>query len=255
MSYPKELDSVQFKHHKIPKKNGKIRHVFEFNKELSGPLLFAYQQHAVRLSEMMRHIVPDEIKTRTAYHKGVSIPMLIDHLQGSKIFVQLDIVDFFNNVRLDDLQNWVPQNYYYDPINKVGIKQGTNISGHITNCVLLEFDKWMYSMNPRYCRYADDIMIGVDTMEEAHQVMELVTTYLENNGLEINKRKTMITDLTEPGDKYVKYLGYTIKRDKYNTNKLRVTISRRKRNEWWAKNQSRHAKRFIGEEEFTCFNT
>lgn len=251
MNYPSNLDNVIFTHWTIPKKSSGVRHVFEFNKELSGIDYCDYQIYSGRLKRMLSERVPEEIRTRTAYNKGVSIPHLINHLGGSKVFVQLDIVDFFNNVKLEQLDRYIPNAYYYNFTDKVGIKQGTNISGDITNMALYKFDKAMIERNPRYARYADDIIIGCDTMEEAEEVNQYVQEYMRQIGLEINTRKTMITDLTEVNDSYVKYLGYTIKRDKYNTDKLRVTMGRKKRHYWWAEQQHGHATSIFNKEYFT----
>lgn len=255
LTYPAELNNCLFKHHKIPKKNGKIRHVFELDHDRNEAYILG--QAAAYANDLRRHMqahIPGEIKIRTAYNKGVSIPMLINNLQGSKVFLQTDIVDFFNNCDLAYMDRLVPNNYYYDPARKVGIKQGTNISGDITNLYMLSFDKKMYNFNKRYARYSDDIIMGFDTKEEAEAALEMIVAELESKGLTINRRKTMIIDLTENPDRYVKYLGYTIKQDKHDTSKLRVTMSRKKRHKWWAKGQVRHANTRIDSRGMTCLH-
>lgn len=255
LTYPQKLDNVLFKHHVIRKRSGKLRHVFAFDSRANGfELEGVYNYYSRELKMHMMQHIPGPIRVRTAYNKGVSIPMIIKNLEGSKVFLQTDIVDFFNCCDLGYMDRLIPNNYYYDPANKVGIKQGTNISGDITNLFMLSFDKEMLNMNRRYARYSDDIIMGFDTVAEAEQALELIVNKLEAKGLTINRRKTMITDLSESGDRYVKYLGYSIKLDKLQPGKLRITMSRKKRNKWWAKGQIRHANDKIDGGGMTCMS-
>lgn len=78
--------------------------------------------------------------------------------------------------------------------------------------------KWQQPLNDpqdpnysrlRYCRYADDFILGwIGTQSEAQQIKQEIATYLATLGLELSEEKTIITHART---ERARFLGYEIK--------------------------------------------
>lgn len=83
--------------------------------------------------------------------------------------------------------------------NKVGIPQGTNISGLLANIYLFEFDKIIKELVEQkysgcYRRYSDDIFVVVPGTNEAESVIEEIVSALSScgGGLKLSNKKTVV---------------------------------------------------------------
>ncbi|OON95960.1 MAG: group II intron reverse transcriptase/maturase, partial [Candidatus Epulonipiscioides saccharophilum] len=100
-------------------------------------------------------------------------------------------------------------------------------------------------------RYANDFVVMCNTEQEAHQVYDLLKSYLEIRGLELAPDKTKITPVTSGFD----FLGFNIKRYKTEKgNKLLVKPSRDSINKLKQKVSS-NTKQLYGNNVQTLVNT
>lgn len=100
---------------------------------------------------------------------------------------------------------------------KKGIPQGSSISALLSNIYMLDFDKKIFdyidSLNGKYYRYCDDILIIVDT-SKVNEVEDYVDNIIKILKLEINPGKTLksnfkLIDEILYADKNLQYLGFT----------------------------------------------
>ena len=101
-----------------------------------------------------------------------------------------------------------------------GTSQGSPISPLLANLFMhYAFDRWMsreYSGSP-FERYADDIVIHLDTQEQAIELLEALTARLMSLGLRLNPDKTKIAyckDDNRRGNSKLTsfdFLGYTFR--------------------------------------------
>jgi RNA-directed DNA polymerase len=103
--------------------------------------------------------------------------------------------------------------------NTTGTPQGGVISPLLSNIYLHWFDKVFYSQNgpgqwanAKLVRYADDFVVLA--RYQTKRIAEFIESKLEHwMGLEINREKTRIVDLKQPGAS-LDFLGYTFRYDR-----------------------------------------
>ena len=76
--------------------------------------------------------------------------------------------------------------------NSYGIPQGLWPSDYIGNLYLDSVDKFLVRRGFEYCRFVDDIRIGVDSIAEGERAIQLLEAQLEPLGLQLNAGKTQI---------------------------------------------------------------
>ena len=87
-----------------------------------------------------------------------------------------------------------------------GTPQGGPLSPLLSNIMLDELDKELESRGHKFCRYADDCNIYVQTRQAGERVMESVTRYLGKRlRLQVNREKSAVG---RPWER--KFLGYTM---------------------------------------------
>lgn len=98
-----------------------------------------------------------------------------------------------------------------------GTPQGGIISPTLCNIALNGIEKHIRDHNPlkrgispgvHVIRYADDMVITAKNKEIAHKNMELLNDFLQERGLKLNEKKTLITHVKEGFD----FLGFHIRR-------------------------------------------
>jgi RNA-directed DNA polymerase len=95
-----------------------------------------------------------------------------------------------------------------------GSPQGSPLSPMLSNIVLDEMDQELERRSLRYCRWADDFVILVNSERAAQRVMHGITRYLETElGLPVNRDKSEVSPIIG-----VEFLGFQILR-----NKIRVS--------------------------------
>lgn len=104
--------------------------------------------------------------------------------------------------------------------SKQGCPQGSPVSPILSNIVLNELDHELERRGHRYCRWADDFVILVQSQRAASRVMESITGFLEAElGLPVNHQKSRVSPV-----KGVEFLGFQILRGK-----IRVSMGARAR--------------------------
>jgi RNA-directed DNA polymerase len=118
---------------------------------------------------------------------------------------------------LDGLEEWTPT---------TGAPQGAVLSPLLSNIYLDPLDHLVARSGLEMVRYADDFVILCRTPEEASRALELVRTWVSENGLTLHPTKTKVVDARTDG---LDFLGYHFRgkqhwpRDK-STAKLKDTI-------------------------------
>ncbi len=85
-----------------------------------------------------------------------------------------------------------------------GISQGSPLSPLLANVVLNELDWYMEKQGNSFVRYADDIVLFCENLEEAEQSLRKINKYMEDKlKLQINWNKTYVYALEK-----IEYLGY-----------------------------------------------
>lgn len=87
-----------------------------------------------------------------------------------------------------------------------GTPQGGPLSPLLSNIVLDELDKELEKRGHKFCRYADDCNIYVNSQKAGERVMTSMIKFIEKKlKLKVNRSKSGVRHCTE-----VKFLGYTI---------------------------------------------
>ena len=93
----------------------------------------------------------------------------------------------------------------------------------LSNIMLNELDKELESRGHKFCRYADDCNIYVQTRQAGERVLESVTRYLEKRlRLQVNQEKSAVG---RPWER--KFLGYTMTWNKEPRLKVAATSVKR----------------------------
>jgi RNA-directed DNA polymerase len=109
----------------------------------------------------------------------------------------LSLIESFLKARImDGLEEWTPAS---------GAPQGAVLSPLLSNIYLDPLDHMMDQAGFEMVRYADDFVILCRTPEEASRALELVRTWVSDNGLTLHPTKTKVVNAwTERFD----FLGY-----------------------------------------------
>ena len=184
-----------YKIHKIKKRNGDYRTIYEPN-----PLL----------KEIQRNILLNILENKTishyakAYHKNISLRDNALPHQNKNIILKLDIKNFFENISFYNVYNSCFSLDYFP--KSVGmlltylctyygyLTLGSPTSAYISNLVMKEFDEeigsWCTSNNISYTRYSDDMTFSGDF--NPSEIIIKVRKMLHKMGLDLNKQKTHI---------------------------------------------------------------
>jgi RNA-directed DNA polymerase len=118
---------------------------------------------------------------------------------------------------LDDLEEWTPM---------TGAPQGAVLSPLLSNVYLDPLDHLVKRSGYEMVRYADDFVILCRSAAEAERALELVRTWVSENGLTLHPTKTKVVDARDQG---FDFLGYHFRGIKHwprekSINKLKDTI-------------------------------
>jgi RNA-directed DNA polymerase len=147
--------------------------------------------------------------------------------EGREMVVDLDLEKFFDKVNHDVLMARLAKRisdkrllYYIRQMLKAGVidergthwekeegtPQGGPLSPLLANVLLDDLDRELEKRGHKFCRYADDCIIMVRTMEAAKRVLKSITLYLENKlKLKVNRVKSKVVEAAK-----CPYLGYII---------------------------------------------
>ncbi len=146
---------------------------------------------------------------------------------GKKYCLKVDIQNYFNSIAavrlcemlrtyiaedqklVDFLCDLLLQNKAYDPVKKEiicenrGAMAGVPISPFLANLYLMDVDEYFHENDILYFRYADDILIFADSLEELENYRESLFAKVREKGLEINPKKYSVV---KPGQE-IEFLG------------------------------------------------
>jgi RNA-directed DNA polymerase len=109
----------------------------------------------------------------------------------------LSLIESFLKARImDGLEEWTPAS---------GAPQGAVLSPLLSNIYLDPLDHLMAQAGFEMVRYADDFVVLCRTPGEASRALELVRTWVSDNGLTLHPTKTKVVDARTEG---FDFLGY-----------------------------------------------
>lgn len=184
-----------YKVYKIKKRNGKYRTIYKPNPTLK------YIQRQILNNILNNKSISKYAK---AYHKGIAlVDNALPHV-NKKIILKLDIKDFFNNIRFNNVYKSCFSIEYFP--KSIGMlltylctyndytPQGAPTSSYISNLVMKEFDneigEWCEDNNISYTRYSDDMTFSGDF--EPKIIITKVRKMLNKLGLQLNDEKTNV---------------------------------------------------------------
>jgi RNA-directed DNA polymerase len=145
---------------------------------------------------------------------------------GRRIVVDIDLEQFFDRVNHDILMGLLAKRIADKRVLKLirsflesgvmvngvcfdteeGTPQGGPLSPFLANLMLDELDKELEHRGHRFCRYADDCNIYVQTQAAGERVYASVSTFLEERlKLKVNRQKSAVAPVRER-----KFLGYRL---------------------------------------------
>lgn len=146
--------------------------------------------------------------------------------EGYTTVVDLDLEKFFDRVNHDVLMNRLGRHVGDKRMLKIigrflrtglmqdgvclgreeGTPQGGPLSPMLANLMLDDLDKELQKRGHRFCRYADDCNIYVQSIKAGERVMANVTKFLEEKlHLRVNRQKSAVAHVSER-----KFLGYRL---------------------------------------------
>jgi RNA-directed DNA polymerase len=124
----------------------------------------------------------------------------------------LSLIELFLKASvMDGLEQWTPM---------TGAPQGAVLSPLLSNIYLDPLDHLVARSGFEMVRYADDFVILCRTPEEALQALELVRTWVSDNGLTLHPTKTKVVDARTDG---FDFLGYHFRDRKHWPRKKSIT--------------------------------
>jgi hypothetical protein len=214
-----------YKQHKIPKKSGGVRLVYETSSEHPRRAPAALILKSLTSLLFSKFPWPEFVD---AYVNGKSIRDSAEKHAGCKTAVFLDIEDFFGSVRRSMIRHALGQQFlmHFNMTKFIAslvtlerrLPQGSPIASHMANLVALNtFDYPIYNEalknGWRYSRYSDDIILSHEehkSDEEVKEIIEMAKNAIETAGFCVKREKTRVAG-TGPGRlPSVRWLGYTI---------------------------------------------
>lgn len=146
--------------------------------------------------------------------------------QGYTIVVDIDLEKFFDRVNHDVLMNRLGRHVGDKRMLKIigrflraglmqdgvcisreeGTPQGGPLSPLLANLMLDDLDRELQKRGHRFCRYADDCNIYVQSLKAGQRVMSSVTEFLEKKlHLRVNRQKSAVAHVSER-----KFLGHRL---------------------------------------------
>ena len=178
--------------------------------------------------KLKRYLEKDFLPCSFAFQENKGIQAAVNQCRlylesGCTCVVSVDIQNFFDEIdqtrmmklieeKINDetvlklIRSYINCNVEID--NKIerkniGLVQGSSISPVLSNLYLHDLDLMMESKGYCWVRFADDINIYVDSIEEGNRIIDDVTGFLKSIGLKVNDKKTGIFNPYEEI-----YLGY-----------------------------------------------
>ena len=143
------------------------------------------------------HVVDADLK---GYFDSIPHDLLTtrieEHISDGRLLALLE--SWLQQDIVKDMQRWTPT---------AGTPQGAVISPLLANLYLHPLDVKMSKLGHRMVRYADDFVILCQTASQAHQALEEVRQWVEENALTLHPEKTHVGDCSVKGQGF-EFLGY-----------------------------------------------
>jgi len=166
--------------------------------------------------------------------------------EGKKYVVELDVKDFFDSILHDKLmpmlngyvedrkllillERYIVCKVEYDcnvRTKTKGLLQGNSLSPMLSNIYMTEFDFWMEEQNCSFVRFADNINVYVNSLQEGYDILHKVEQKLKEYGLEIKPEKKGVYPVVSR-----KYLGYSFEKADGNV----IIQKNARKNRYWYK--------------------
>lgn len=118
----------------------------------------------------------------------------------NRYVLSLDINNFFETIRKNILLKYIPESILNFMLIDDVVVQGFPTSPYLANISMIDFD-FQITMALRqisekivYSRYADDLTISSNDEIYFDEIILLITKCLQQNGLALNTRKTLLQD-------------------------------------------------------------
>jgi RNA-directed DNA polymerase len=152
-----------------------------------------------RVDELLKagyvHVVDSDLKSYfdTIPHEGL-MARLKDKIADGPVLSLIE--SFLKAGIMDGMAEWTPVS---------GAPQGAVLSPLLSNVYLDPLDHLLERSGFEMVRYADDFVVLCRTAEEASQALEVIQTWVADNGLTLHPAKTRIVDSRITG---FDFLGY-----------------------------------------------
>lgn len=224
----------------IPKENGEFRTVY-VNENVDRLFLSIVNNMFFELFPEMIH------KSCKSYQKGIGCGKIVQEVskwivdtKRREVGFKADLTKYFDSVPLryiDDIFDRMEQKvgkskiidivrkYYHTDLcfdvdgnlieHYQSLKQGCSIASFLADSILYKVDFVLSSLPGYYVRYSDDLLVISDNHEQSFLTLRNMLTDME---LTLNPKK--VEEITN--DRWFKFLGFNIKRDKITLSKSRV---------------------------------
>jgi len=181
----------------IPKGNGTYRKIYS---EIDKTALSMYQRTAKELQDevlkqdkypMLHHAVHAFVRGRNP------VTNALRHI-GFKHTISYDLKDFFESVTIEKLKGIVSDDVLDFIMVDGAARQGLPTSPNAANLAFMKVDQEIVNflellcIRYSYTRYADDITISFDDLEQLQYISQIVDSCVGINGYVINERKTKL---------------------------------------------------------------
>jgi group II intron reverse transcriptase/maturase/CRISPR-associated endonuclease Cas1 len=130
------------------------------------------------------------------------------------------------------LKQWIaPDVLQFDTIFPTirGVEQGMPLAPLLANLYLHSLDRFLESLDVKFLRYADDLLILSESREEASEVLDETQTFLETKlGMSLNPGKTRVA----PAGEGIDYLGFVLHPTELKIQQSRIEETVQKARRW-----------------------
>lgn len=224
----------------IPKDNGDMRIVY-VNENVDRIFLSI-------ANNLFFEAFPEFVhKSCKSYQSGIGCGKIVQEVsremvrvKGNIVGVKMDLTKYFDTVPLGYIDNIfdrmeekigkskiidIVRKYYHTDLcfdfngdlieHYQSLKQGCAVASFLADAVLYHIDKEINDMDVYYVRYSDDLLVIGRCWDEAFQIVKAM---LKEMGMTLNPKKVE----TVCKDRWVKFLGFSIKGDMITLSKSRV---------------------------------
>lgn len=178
-----------------------------------------------------------------SFRKNKSVKDAIKRIQrihnlNNMYAYKVDISNYFNSIPIDklllrlrnDVDNSLYNLFYSILSNKKvisngkeieeekGIMAGVPISAFLANYYLKDMDLYFHNNDIVYFRYADDVIVFADNLDDLNEYKNIILNFLNNSGLNVNSDKEYIFNPKES----VEFLGFEINGNKIDISKMQL---------------------------------